>query len=210
MLTLDRARICCDAGHAQEAFEAIQTFLQSEPQHAEGLLIRARSRARLGQTEEAVVDYGAAINKSLAPTPDMFLERAHLQARLGKLTEAVQGLDEAISNTPFASPLQLTAIEYDRQREAFDSALTRVDGLVARYPVKEPWLTLRAEVLEQAGRTSDAEKTFRQVIQGIEVYPPVRRTLDLTKQLEQRARNGLTRLASKTALPVEHTNLLKP
>ncbi len=96
--------------------------------------------------------------------------------------------------------LQMAAIEYDRRRGAFDSALNRVDGFVNRYPVKEPWLTLRAEILEQAGRTKQAEQTFQQVITGIENYPEIRRNLDLTKQLEARARQGLSRTQTHSSI----------
>jgi len=193
-LMLDRARVLSDARRAAEALPIIQKFLASEPDHGEALIIRARSYARLGKAKAAVADYNAGIAKCIAPGPDLYLERAKQQAVLGKLDDAVHGLDETSPNAPSFSTLQLAAIDYDRQRGAFDSALSRVDGFVARYPVKEPWLTLRAEVLEQAGRRKEAESTFQTVIAGIEKYPPIRRGLDLTKQLEARARQGLARV----------------
>jgi predicted Zn-dependent protease len=197
VFNLDRARVLCDAGRAAESFEFIQTFLKSDPANAEALIIRARCQARLGHPEAAVADFTAGISRCPAPGPDLFLERAKQQAALGQLEEAVRGLDEAITNgTPLPS-LQMAAIEYDRRRGAFDSALARADGFVARYPVKEPWLTLRAEILEQAGRGTEARQTFRQVLAGIERYSQLRRTLDLTKQLEARARQGLARTQGK-------------
>ena len=195
-LALDRARILSDAGRAAEALATIQPFLTREPDHPEALIIRARSHARLGNPTAAVADYDAALAKCAAPGPDLFLERARQQAVLGKLADAARGLDEAITNAPSFSTLQLAAIDYDRQRGAFDSALSRVDGFVARYPVKEPWLTLRAEVLAQAGRNEEANATYQEVLAGLEKYPPIRRGLDLTKQLEARARQGLARVQS--------------
>jgi len=193
-LLLDRARILCDAGRATEALPVIQKFLAREPDHGEALIIRARSYARLGNAKASVADYNTGIARCIAPGPDLFLERAKQQAALGKFDDAVHGLDSASPNAPSFSTLQLAAVDYDRQRGAFDSALNRVDGFIARYPVKEPWLTLRAEVLEQAGRRQEAEATFQEVIAGIEKYPPIRRSLDLTKQLEARARQGLARV----------------
>ena len=193
-LSLDRARILSDAGRAAEALATIRPFLDREPDHPEALIIRARSHARLGNPAAAVADYNAALAKCPVPGPDLFLERARQQAVLGKLADAAHGLDEAITNAPSFSTLQLAALDYDRQRGAFDSALARVDAFVARYPVKEPWLTLRAEVLAQAGRNHEAETTFQQVLAGIEKYPPLRRDLELTKQLEARARQGLARV----------------
>jgi tetratricopeptide (TPR) repeat protein len=172
-------------------------FLQREPSQAEALIIRARCHAKLGRSKSAVSDFNSAITRCSTPDPSLFLERAKLQATLGKFDEAVRGLDEAITNSTSFAPLQLAAIEYDRLRGAFDSALARVDRFVTRYPVKEPWLTLRAEVLEQAGRTPEAAQTFQQVLSGIETYPAIRRSLDLTKQLENRASQGLARTQAK-------------
>lgn len=196
-LTLDRARVLCEAGRAAEAVAEVQVLISRQTNHMEALIIRARGEAQLGHKEAAVLDFTTAIGHSPAPAPDLFLERAHLLAELGRLDEAVRGLDVAISNSHFASPLQLTAIEYERRRGTYDSALTRTDSLTARYPVKEPWLTLRAEILEQAGRTREAAETFQHVLAGIEKYPVIRRGLDLTKQLEQRAQQGLARTRSK-------------
>lgn len=195
-LTLDRARVLCDARRAEESFDEVQAFLKTDPDHGEALIIRARCHALLGRAEASVGDFNNAIPKCAAPGPDLFLERANQQGLLSKLDDAVRGLDEAITNSPTFSTLQLAAVDYDRKRGAFDSALARVDVFVARYPVKEPWLTLRAEVLEQDGRTNEAIETFLQVIAGIEKYPAIRRSLDLTKQLEQRARQGLARIQS--------------
>lgn len=197
-LLLAKARIFGDAGMARPALATIQQFLQSETNHAEALFIRARSEAQLGRPEAAISDYTAAINLCSSPMLDLYLERARQQALLGKLDEAVQGLDKAMARTSALPALQIPAIEYDRQRKAFDSALSRVDEFVNRYPVKEPWLTLRAEILEQAGRTQQAEQTFKRIIAGIEKYPGTRRNLDLTKQLETRARAGLARTQSRS------------
>lgn len=186
----------CDAGRATEAFTNIQVFLGSESNHVEALIIRARCEAKLGDATAAVADYTVALARAEAPMPDLFLERARQQAKQGQFAEAVRGLDEAIMLFPLVPTLQLTAIDYDRKRGAFDAALGRTDELIQRYPVKEPWLTLRAEVLEQAGRTNEARQTFSQVSAGIEAYPAARRSLDLTKQLEQRAQQGLSRCGS--------------
>ena len=202
-LLLAKARIFSDAGMAQPALATIEKFLRYETNHAEGIFIRARSEARLKQPEAAIADYTAAIKLLPAPPVELFLERAHQQALLGKLDDAVRGLDEAIDKTSPLPVLQMPAIEYDRQRKAFDSALMRVDGFLNQYPVKEPWLTLRAEILEQAGRTQEAHETFQQVISGIENYPAIRRGLDLTKQLEARARQGFSRTQKQTPTAVK-------
>jgi predicted Zn-dependent protease len=196
-VALPRAHILIDANRASEALEDIQVVLKNQPGNVEAILIRARCNASLGHAEAAVADYNEGIAHSFDPSIDLFLARAKQQAALGKLEDAVHGLDDAITNSVGVSLLQLTAIEYDRRRRAFDSALARVDKILDAYPVKEPWLTLRAEVLEQAGRTQEAERSFQQVIEGLGQYSAVRRSLDLTKQLEARARAGLIRTQIK-------------
>jgi len=199
-LTLERARILCDAGRSNEALAAVQEVLARTANQVEALIIRAKCRAKLGDKDAAIADFNAAIASSDRPAPDWFLQRARLLAESGKLAEASRSLDEIASNTPFASPAQLTAINYDRRRGAFDSALARVDTLIRFYPVKEPWRTLQAEILEQAGRREAARTAFRDVITGIESYPATRRKLELTKQLEERARAGLARTADSSGL----------
>lgn len=196
-VALSRAHILIDVNRASEALEDIQVVLKNQPGNVEAILIRARCNASLGRAEAAVADYNEGIAHSSDPSIDLFLARAKQQAALGKLEDAVHGLDGAITNSVGVSLLQLTAIEYDRRRRAFDSALARVDKILDAYPVKEPWLTLRAEVLEQAGRTQEAERSFQQVIEGLGQYSAVRRSLDLTKQLEARARAGLIRTQIK-------------
>lgn len=192
-LLLAKARIFSDAGMAQPALATIQKFLAAQTNHAEGFFIRARSEARLKQPQAAIADYTAALKLFPAPPVDLFLERARQQALIGKLDDAVRGLDEAMARSSPLPVLQMPAIEYDRQRKAFDSALKRVDEFLSQYPVKEPWLTLRAEILEQAGRKQIAHTTFQQVLEGIEKYSATRRSLDLTKQLAARAQQGLDR-----------------
>jgi tetratricopeptide (TPR) repeat protein len=159
--------------------------------------VRARCRVLLKESPAAVEDFSAAIAKLPAPMPDLILERARLQAALGRLDDAVAGIDEGLRRLGEIPSLQLPAIEYERQRGDFTGALARVDRLVARYPRKEPWLALQAEVLEQADRLAEARATFREVIAGIEAYAPVRRQLDLIRQLESRARDGLARVEAR-------------
>jgi tetratricopeptide (TPR) repeat protein len=194
---LARARTLLDEGKAQDGLRAAESFLQQEPAHPDGLVVRARCRVLLHENAAAIEDFSAAIAKLPAPMPDLILERARLQAALGRIDDAVAGIDEGQRKLGEIPSLQLPAIEYERQRGNFAGALARVDRLLARYPRKEPWLTLRAEVLEQAGRLDEARATFREAIAGIETYPPVRRQLDLIRQLETRARDGLARVEVK-------------
>jgi tetratricopeptide (TPR) repeat protein len=199
-LALARARVCSDLGRTQEALESIETVLTAERNHPEALLLRARCLSRLNRAGEAVVDYNAALRQIPKPAPDLFLERARTQAALGRFDDAVSGLDEGLTRLGDLVTLQLAGIEYERAQAKFDAALVRVDKVIAGSPVKETWLVLRGEVLEQAGRLTEARKVFQQTLARIAAYPPARHGRGMTLQLEQRARTGLARTEHRLAL----------
>lgn len=199
-VALARARVFSDAGRTRDALLAAEDFLAGEPNHPEALVIRARCLSRLNRVREAVTDYTAAFEQIPKPSPDLFLERARIQAALGRLGEAVAGLDEGQARLGELVPLQLAAIEYERQSTAFDAALARVDKLLARNRAKETWLALRGEILEQSGRLDEARKVYQQALAGTARYSASRRGLHLTMQLEQRLRAALARTEQRLAL----------
>lgn len=194
---LARARTHLECGNFTAAISAANAFLTEEVDHPDGLVVRARCLVKLQRLPAAVDDFSAAIARFGAPMPDLLLERARAQAVIGRLEDAVAGLDEGLRKLGEVPTLQMAAIEFERQRANFDGALARVDRIMARYPRKEPWLALRGEVLEQGGRLTEARAVFQQVIGSIEMYPPVRRQLDLTRQLEARVRSGLVRVETR-------------
>lgn len=196
-ITFARAMVFSDSGCAGAALAAAQQLLAVETNHWEGLIICARAYQKLNQPQAAIRSYTAAIAKSPVPEPDLFLERARAQAAAGDFESAVAGLDEGTKKLGHIPSLELPAIEFERQRKNFPGALVRVDKIIAHYPVKEPWLVLRGEILEQAGRFVEARATFQKVLAGIQEYPPGRRALAMTKQLETRAHDGFARIESK-------------
>lgn len=203
---LAKARVWNDTGKTTNALAAVEIFLRLEAEHPEALVIRARCRLKLGQAATAIEDFTLALSRLQTPGPDLFLERAHAQAASGQLAKAVSGLDEGMARVGEAPALHLTTIEYERQLANFDAALARVDKLIARQPAKEPWLALRGEILTQAGRLAEAKEAFQQTLAGIESYPPARRNLDLTKQLQARAREGLARVETRLAQANRHAS----
>jgi len=151
-----------------------------------------------------------ALKQIPKPSPDLFLERARTQAALGRLGEAVAGLDEGLARLGDLASLQLAALEYERQQAKFNVALARADKLIARSAVKETWRALRGEVLEQAGRLTEAREVFEQALAGIAEYPPARRGREMTLQLEQRLRAGLSRIERRIALASNQTQSHAP
>ena len=198
-IILARAKVFSEAGRTEEALEAARQFLAVATNHWEGFLICARACQKLNQSKEAIQNYTAAITNSPAPEPDLFLERARAQAASGDFEPAVAGLDEGMKKLGNIPSLELPTIEFEQQRKNFPGALVRLDKIIARYPVKDPWLVLRGKILEQAGRFAEARETFQKVLVDINDYPPARRTLEMTKQLEARAHDGLARVEANLA-----------
>lgn len=199
MLALGRARIFQDDGRTADALVAVQTFLNAVTNHAEALTIRAHCLLKQRKVAGAITDFSSAISFAPSPSPDLFLERARAQAALGQIANAVKGLDEGIARLGAIPTLQLAAIEYERQQAGFDAALARVEKLTATFPVKEPWLVLRGEILTQAGRLTEAKEVFQRTLAGIGNYPPAKRELEQTIQLQTRAREGLARVEARLA-----------
>lgn len=203
---LAQAHVFSDAGETTNALAIAERFLSLEPDYSGALVLRARCRLKLDQAQGAIEDFTRAIAAAKAPEPDLFLERARAQAAVGQFSKAANGLDDGMARLGETPALQLAAIEYDRQRAAFTEALARVDKINARQPVKEPWLVLRGEILAQAGRLAEAKAAFEQALAGIASYPPTRRSLDLTKQLQARAREGLARVETRLAQANRHVS----
>jgi tetratricopeptide (TPR) repeat protein len=201
---LARARIKLAMGRAAEAKAWADQFLTLQPEHAEALIVRAQINMKLGRAYAAANDYAWALRRMPQPMPDHFIEQARLIAGAGRADLALRGLDEGIARLGQLATLQLAAIEYERQRGDFSAALIRLDQIMAVNTVKEPWLAVRGEVLEQAGRLHEAREAFHAMLEGIAQYQPVRRNRELTRQLEIRARDGLARVDKKLL------NLLKP
>ena len=152
---LQRARIWFDVENFPQALRAANNCLARNAANPDALVLRARSFAHLGRHEEAVKDFSTVLMLAATPLPDLYLERAECQATLGRLDDAVRGLDEDLARLGQTPSLVIPAIEYERRRGAFKSALTRLEKARAFYD-RESFLALRGEILLQAGQKESA------------------------------------------------------
>jgi predicted Zn-dependent protease len=151
--SLQRARICYDSEQFPATIRAASDCLQLTPANADALVLRARARIRLKKFARAAADYDAVLNatNSPPPLPDLYLERARAQAELQRWDDALRGLDAGMARLGATPSLAFPAIEYERQRGAFDAALERLTRAKNFYNA-ESYARLRAEILNQAGK----------------------------------------------------------
>lgn len=159
-----RAQMLFASGHLEESKAVLDQFLKINPRHAEGYLIRGRIEMKRGNPLIAAGDFAQALEYSAQPEPEIYLERAHALADAGlsehgeKAVEVLKSGMKLLGNLP---TLGLYAIELETAQKHFDSALALLDQLSSSAPRKEHWLERRGDLLSEAGRRDEAEKSYR-------------------------------------------------
>ena len=191
-----RGRLFLEANWPFSSKVSLDKFLARQSNHVEALITRARALTKLDDRWAASQDYTRAIQLSAAPPIELYLERA--QALAGKggqyVKEALEGLDEGIQKLGPLVTLELAAIDIEVTQKHYDSALSRIDAVVARSPRKETWLARKGEVLRQIGRTEDARTAFQAALKAVESLPAARRNVPATLDLQKRVREQLDSL----------------
>ena len=180
---LGRALVFLQQQRFDDALAATDASIAREPGDARAWRARADALAGLDRDEEAVGALDDAIAVGDPPLPDDYLQRAELLARASHLNDAIAGLDEGLARLGPAVTLQLLAIELERRRGTFDSALARIDDLQERYDRVETVLVLRGDVLAQAGRKEEADAAYTDALQVIEERLSNRRAAPAEAQL---------------------------
>jgi tetratricopeptide (TPR) repeat protein len=193
---LARGRMLYEAGRFEPAKVSIDGFLVGQPEHVEALVTRGRVLAKLNRHAEAAKDFSAAITHSVPrPQPEMYIERAQVLAAAGEAfrDEALRGLDEGIERLGPLVTLQLAAMDLELAQKRYDRALARLERIAAQSPRKETWLARRGEILEQAGRKTEAHESYAAALAAVETLPPHRRRVKAVTELETRLRAALRR-----------------
>jgi len=192
IVDLARGKLFFESGKLRRAKATLDRFLGHQPGHYEGLITRARVRAKLGARADSAKDFTVALSLSSVPEPELYLERAKVLAGDEQhINEALTGLDEGINKLGPLVTLQLAAIELELQRENYDDALARLDEITARSQRKEAWFVRRGEILKLAGRDDEARAAFNAALVAIESLSPAHRQSRSVTSLELRARSAL-------------------
>lgn len=193
---LGRGKMLLASGKPADAVKALDRFIAKKPDFADAFIARARAKAKLAEHAAAAADYAHAIELTVRPEPEFYIERADALAAAGLGPDAVRTLDDGIAKFGPIVTLMLPAIELEVSAKNFDAALVRVDRLTATAPRKETWLARRAEILTAAGRPTEARATCEAALTAIATLPEPRRltkaTFDLRARIEARLKSLAT------------------
>ncbi len=168
-------------GQDKAALPLLDDFLTTLPQHPGGRVLRAEILEKYGDWKKADADLAIAVASS--PEPHYASKRAQLLARHGQIDTALRCLDEASQAHGRVPVLEQQALDLEERAGSAESALRRLDHLVAREPRSDLWLARKAKLLASLGRTEEAATTWRQAALAFEKLPPEKRNLDLNRAL---------------------------
>ncbi len=151
---LTRALIRAERGRAGAALADLDKVLADGDGSSDAWVARARLHTNAGRYDEARADYDAAIAKKHAP--DFFLERGRVDETRDDWAAAVSGYREGIRATKGAVVLRLALLDAERHRGQAAAALTEVDALLEAAPRRVDWILLRAELLGELKRPTEA------------------------------------------------------
>lgn len=192
-----RARAWLEAGVPDRAEPCIQRYVVAEPAQAEGWFLRGEVMAALGDPAAGAADFATGIQCSGLQRPEHFLRRAQLLAAIPGVDPAreLAALDEGIGRLGPVISLVDRAITLELARRNHTGALARIAAAMANAPRRESWLVRQGDVLEAAGRTTEAVAAYRAALAAIEELPERYRTTVPVEKLQRDARAGLSRLA---------------
>lgn len=179
------------AGHLQESLDVIESFLNDEPMSAEGRLVRGRIFAALGAHTEAARDFQQVVAVTQEPSPDLILECANAHATAGNPEAALLVLEHGSAAIAPLVVFEERSIELEIQLGRFESALSRVESLLAKSSRKDRWLTRRGDILDASGRSDEAALAYQQALDSLEELPRRLRDVPAARELALSLRNRL-------------------
>jgi tetratricopeptide (TPR) repeat protein len=196
VIAFAKGRLFLEAGWPLSAKVSLDRFLSKQSNHVEALVVRARTLAKLQRPVEAAADYTHAIAVTTESRPELYYERAQVLGAAGgeHSKEAVRGLDEGIRKLGPLVTLQLCALDIEVKEKQYDDALKRLDVVTTKSPRKETWLARRGEILQQAGRKTEAREAFNAALRAMETLPAARRNVPAMMDLQKHLREELDKL----------------
>ena len=166
------------------ALDQVNAFIQEDPEHVEGAIVKSEVLALSGKYKEATDLHEELIGEfHLHPGPSYYMQQADWLVADKRSNEAVDFLDIGTKQLGNVFSLHDKAIGLEVEMGKFDSALKRVDILLARPGRKEKSLVKKADILLSAGRKKEAHKLYNEALSLINALSGKSRN-KATKDLE--------------------------
>lgn len=200
VLERDRALLLVDAGENAEAEVLLREARRRAPEDVTILLPHARALAALGRWRAAADTYTEIVRIAPDANPDIHLERARALGAGGTATtdEALAALDGALKSLGAVPALEQEALALELRAGRTEAALARLDRRAAASERPERFLVQRAEILEGAGRHSEAAAAYGAALAAMQSLSPQRRATPAAAELERHAQAGVARIAART------------
>lgn len=188
------AAVLLDLGRLKQAKVMLDRFLGRKPDHAGGLVLRARARKDLNDPLGAVGDLDHAIKQMTPPSPEIYLERARILRGVGQMTaeRLLAGLDAGVDRLGPVVALVALAIDVEVERNRPESALEWLKRLPKILQMLPMWEARRGDILLAADRREEALKSYRTALARLQAMAPIWRQSHTSRTLEARLQELVT------------------
>ena len=189
-LDFGRGQVFLAAGKLVEALEAFDRFLLAHPRHVPGYVARAKTRSMAKAHLAAAADYTLAIQSCSQPEPEYYLARAQALADAGPehVVKGLEGINEGLTRLGEVLTLELHAVDLELSLKRYEGALQRIERIRKKGGRQEFWLERRGDILNQAGRSAEAQLSYKAALEAAQSRPPRLRATDATRKIEERLR----------------------
>ena len=152
--------------------------------HASSKGARSRGFELLGRIQiqaknysQAIQAYQQLVNLTTLPKPEYYLILADTYIRVDKNdnASAISVLDEGMHKLGLLPVLQKQAIDYEIHANNLQQAIQRVDKLIVANPHSFAFLKLKADILWQQGKKTQAKSVYQSSIALLDKLPTSRK-----------------------------------
>ena len=194
-VSIQYAETLFEAGRVPQSLEAVEGFILDHPDDLAARLLYARILAKMGSHEEAARNFQRVVADAVAanrkPSPDLVLQWANALSNSGDAEAAIAALDRGCELLGRLMVFEERSIALETDLGRFESALQRIDRIMASTPRKERLLVLRGETLEAAGRIAESSAAYREALESLSALPTRLREVPASRKLATVLRSRL-------------------
>jgi len=179
-LALARAEYFLARDEPLAAINALTSHLISHPADPAARILRARARARNGDSLEAQIDFQLALRHLSEPKPELWLEA---NALIPEPAAALADLETGLTRLGPVPALEERSLKLELQLGRIESALQRLTRLAAQAERPETYHHRRGDILFQANRGPEARIAYAEALAAIDRLPDWLRRSECTQQL---------------------------